>query len=293
MTAGTMSRRNLLSLALATAAAGVLKPMGVFAQEPSLTKDEGSGLDYCLAGNTVNPKKILVALHGTGDNALSFKKIGDIAATVSSDLLVLVPNGPVSMSEIFPKEQLDALKASMPGYDPEKGRNWTGVAKIAPDATDDEKIKALQDTIDIVAVKVNSLIDTQLKKYQLKSSDLAIYGFSAGGSMAMETGMQRSEACAALISHSGYLLSARTPLSKPKTLFMVGDQEVANPQLKELYESSAEVLKLAGLSVTERILENTAHTVNQQAFTALMNFVVPALGLVQAPAPGPSAKPNP
>src|SRR5689334_1010618 len=118
---GSLSRRGFMTLfakaAMGLSAAMMLKPAEGLAQPApdNLIRDPLSGLEFLTVGNTTNPKHVLAVFHGSGDNAQNIRVLGEIFARPYADLLVLVPNGPVSLASLFTEEQIDALKANQPG----------------------------------------------------------------------------------------------------------------------------------------------------------------------------------
>lgn len=256
-------------------------------------KDATSGLEFIAVGETKNPKHILVVLHGTGDNCKGIEPVGNAFAKSLADTLVLIPNGPVPLSALMPPEQIEASKQANPGLDLDQARNWTGASTIM--ATDEESMARAVDEIMTSPVKaINTFIDGQLKKYGLADKDLVVYGFSAGGTMALHSSIQRDTACAGVISHSGYFMGADYAASKPKILMIFGDQEMANPQINELFSTSVQALaEDYGLAVQVHVCKDLGHGVNQESFNKACDFAEKSLGIKSAPAQKPAAKKGP
>jgi phospholipase/carboxylesterase len=126
----------------------------------------------------------------------------------------------------------------------------------------------------------------------LSHENLAVYGFSAGGMLALHSSIARNEPCAAVVSHSGHFMGADYAVSKPKTLMIFGDQEMANPQLKMLFSGSADYLRAMGLTVDEHVCKDLGHGLNREAFDTALTFMAKALGMEQqAPVAAPKSKP--
>lgn len=257
-----------------------------------MSKDSASGLEFIATGETVNPKHILVVLHGTGDNCEGIKPVGDMFAKMLPDTLVLIPNGMVPLSAIIPPEQLEAAKAQNPGIDFEAARNWAAPSKIVP--TDEDSMARMVDEVMTPPVTaVNALIDGQLQKYGLKDDNLVVYGFSAGGMLALHSVIARGEPCAAVVSHSGHFLGADYAPSKPKTLMIFGDQELAHPQISTLFNGSADYLHdVMGLPVEVHVCKDLAHGLNREAFDTALGFFAKSLGIAdETPKAAPNATP--
>ena len=254
----------------------------------ALLKDAASGLEYMALGETKKPQHIIVVLHGTGDNCRGIEPLGDLFVKSFENTLVLIPNGPVSMAEIYPPEQIEAAKAANPAFDPEAARNWAGAAKTV--VTDEESMaRAVDEVMTPPAIALNTLIDGQMRKYGLDEKNLVIYGFSAGGLMALHTAIAHDKPYAGVVSHSGHFLGADQAASKPKVLMIFGDQEMATPQINELFTASAENLRDHGLSVEVHVCKDLAHGINQESFETARNFIGESLGIAKdIPLPKPS-----
>jgi phospholipase/carboxylesterase len=252
-----------------------------------MSKDSASGLEFIAVGETKNPKHAVIVLHGTGDNCQGIKLVGEMFARTLPDTLVLIPNGPVPLSEIIPADQLAAAKAQNPAMDFDAARNWARNSTIVP--TDEESMsRMIDDVINPPSTALNTFIDAQLAQYGLGSKDFVIYGFSAGGMLALHSSIMRDEACAGVVSHSGHFLGADIATATPKILMIFGDQEMANPQIKTLFSGSADYLRMMGLDVTEHVCKDLAHGLNREAFDTARNFIATTLGI---PDPAPKAKP--
>lgn len=258
----------------------------------ALSKDPASGLEYIAVGETENPKRILIVLHGTGDNCNGIKPVGDAFAGALADTLVLIPNGPVSLAEILPPEQIAAAKQANPAFDAEAARNWSG-ASTTPVTDDESYMQSVEEVMAGPVAALNTLIDIQLKKHGLDDKNLAVYGFSAGGLMALHTTIARDAACAGVVSHSGHFLGADAAVSKPKTLMIFGDQELAHPQLNELFTASVEWLRDLGLPVEQHTCKDLAHGINQEAFDAAAGFIKKSLKEAAPAATVKPARPKP
>jgi predicted esterase len=107
--------------------------------------------------------------------------------------------------------------------------------------------------------------------------------------MALHTGTARDKECACLISHSGHFLGAEEATSKPKTLMIFGDQEIAHPQISQLFLGSAEYLRDLSVPVEEHTCKNLAHGLNCEAFDTARGFIAKSFGIAE---PAPAAAPK-
>jgi predicted esterase len=257
-------------------------------------KDSASGLEFITVGETKNPKHILVVLHGTGDNCQGMEPLGKAFAESIPNTLILIPNGPAPLSALIAPEQLEAEKQANPGMDFEQARNWTGLSKT-PVVDEESMYRAVDEIMGPPVKAINTLIDGQLKKYGLTDKDLVVYGFSAGGTMALHSSIRRDAACAGVISHSGHFMGADEAVSKPKVLMIFGDQEMANPQINDLFSVSAEALvEDYGLTVETHVCKNLGHGVNQESFDKACDFAEKSLGIAgSAPVKKPAHNKGP
>lgn len=233
--------------------------------------DDPSGLDYALIGDTESPQKILVMLHGSGDNYLPLASGAENIPDEYDDLLIIVPNGPVSFAEILPPAQIEQIMQQNPTLDLENMRNWSGQVNLSGNETEAEIMQLLEESQYETADALNALISAQLEKYDLDGRDVSLYGFSAGGSMAMYAGLRADQEYGEVLNHSGALYGPyENPPSTPPITIIIGDRE---PPLLQGLPIMVETLEAEGVSVTYEILNNTGHEFNQEVVTHFYNFI--------------------
>ena len=244
----------------------------------ALNHDAVSGLDFVAVGATEKPKHVLVMLHGSGSDYSDMEAAAGIFTdSLPADTVILVPNAPFKFADILPAEQAAQLKASLPeGMDINKMRSWFDAAK-SEGLTQDEVMEGVRaKTLETVG-KLNEFIDSQLKGYGLSAKDVAVYGFSQGGVLALQAGIERMAPAAAVVSHSGYLLGADYAFSKPRTLMMVGDQElVEGHPMKEMHALSVDFLREMGVPVTEHVSPGLGHGLNMDTVAVATAFITKA-----------------
>lgn len=147
--------------------------------------------------------------------------------------------------------------------------------------------------------KLNRLIDNQLKKKGLQDKDLALIGFSMGGTMAVQTALRRKNPCAAVVCHSGAVLPFTRAREKPDTLMIMGDRDElfflpekktprkgsrilaafqkAGLNLNLRHECSVERLQRAGIAVTEKIFKDLDHRISDASWQEACDFVAQKL----------------
>ncbi len=152
-----------------------------------------------------------------------------------------------------------------------------------------------------VVQQLNRFLDAQLQKRGLATKNLALFGFSMGGSIAVQTAIRRKEKCAAVVCHSGTVLPATKARMKPDVLMLMGDQDaifytqkisLPPPQkpgrLKNAFhkvakkvsfhhDDSVKRLEKAGVPVTNEIVPGLKHTISADSFDRAMKFISPRL----------------
>jgi phospholipase/carboxylesterase len=257
-------------------------------------QDSASGLRYVAVGATENPKHLLVMLHSAGTDYREMEQAAPLFAKCLPETLILIPDAPHSYSDLLPSEEAEEMKKSLPeGADINRMRSWFAAAETQGIDADDEEEMGMA-----VAVKVqetvhtlHDLIDAQLKKYNLKDGDLALYGFSQGGVLALSTGVDRYEQAGAVISHSGYTVDPVYPFSRPATLLIVGAQELGEDEpLQEKHENTKSTLEDLNVPVREYIAPGLGHEMNEKTMDIATRFIRAELGIPEPlPAVAPAA----
>lgn len=146
--------------------------------------------------------------------------------------------------------------------------------------------------------KLNKFINKQLKKRGLNDKKLAIFGFSMGGAIAVEAATQRRKKCAAVVCHSGLVLPAFKPKTKPDVLLLMGDndgyfytQRLTMPvpqqrkgRLKKVFSKAAarigfhhddsrKRLSKAKVPFETELIEGMAHTITAESFGKSVAFI--------------------
>ena len=115
----------------------------------------------------------------------------------------------------------------------------------------------------VASEKLNTFLDQVVNNFQLKSSNLALVGFSQGCMISIQTGLQRKEQINCIIGYSGKVINQKHLLkninSKPKIFLMHGanDAIVSPTHLLE----AKEYLKKCGLKIKTKIFKNCQHNI--------------------------------
>lgn len=242
-------------------------------------------LEYpCASGK---PDGLVLILHGHANHPNMFTKLAEEIRKErpNTDILLVRGNVPTNAS----KARIRAHGAG----DADDLYTWHHVSK---DAGENAKL-VLSHFFNRVPVvdQLNKFADAQLQKRGLKDEDLALFGFSLGGALAVQMGTRRDHQVAAVINHSGPVFPVVKPKSKPDTMFVMGDNDnffytgkmkVAPPknklkkafqdavsQISLHYDDSLQRLKNAKIPVTEKIIPGMGHTVNEDSFRPAMDFI--------------------
>ena len=138
-----------------------------------------------IAPKSGKAKQLVMFLHGYGANGDDLIELGHDFADALPDAAFISPHAP------------DVCEAWSSGY------QWFPIRAITPEAMERDKYAS------IVAPVLSAYIDTQLEKWGVDDSGLAVAGFSQGAMMAMYTMPRRKKPCAAVIGFSGMLLDAQ------------------------------------------------------------------------------------
>ena len=128
------------------------------------------------------------------------------------------------------------------------------------------------------APALNAFIDSELDRYGLDESSLALVGFSQGTMMSLHFGLRRERQCAAVIGFSGALCGASgTPAatrSRPPVFLFHGDADEVVP-IHALF-LGIEGLAAAGVSVEWHICNGIGHGIAPDALELSSRFLADA-----------------
>jgi phospholipase/carboxylesterase len=176
---------------------------------------------------------LMIMLHGHGGNGGSILSQTGNLQSFAPSVEEVAPNGPISLG----------LSA----------RTWF------PTAGGGRR----QPTVAECVQAVDRYCDAELARLGLAPDRLVLLGFSQGSLMALNVGLRRVHAPAAIIGFSGPYLSADPlGLGKPAVLLVHGaGDDFVNPRAEQ---EVVERLKSAGISVESHTLEGLGHAIDQR-----------------------------
>tara|TARA_Y100000590_G_scaffold4715_1_gene6391 strand:+ start:56 stop:712 length:657 start_codon:yes stop_codon:yes gene_type:complete len=115
----------------------------------------------------------------------------------------------------------------------------------------------------VASEKLNTFLDQVANNFQLKSSNLALVGFSQGCMISIQTGLQRKEQINCIIGYSGKVINQKYLMkninSKPKIFLMHGTNDtIVSPN--HLLEAK-DYLKKCGLEIKTKLFKNCEHNI--------------------------------
>jgi len=183
------------------------------------------------------PDTLVVLLHGYGSNG--------------ADLISLAPY----WAKLLPGAAFVSPNALEPVPQAPGGYQWFPITQLEPHLMEQGARQAAQ--------SVDRFIDRELERYGLDASRLALVGFSQGTMMALQVGLRRKQAPAAILGYSGVLVGGRNlqdeMIAKPPILLIHGDQDPMIP-IAAMFDS-AEQLAAAGHGAQWHVSYGVPHAI--------------------------------
>ena len=213
---------------------------------PSLTKHQ-------------NPKKLMIMLHGYGDNAANFIQIANLIDQDDWGMKYIALNAP------------DTIQDYPMGYEWfQLYLNGTHISNASAKEYDVVKNKISKNI-----EKIYNSISLLLENSNLNMSDCFVMGFSQGGMMAFELGKILQKHLAGLAIISSRIISKE---HEPNNAFLKtpifishGGRDAVLPISN--YNESIEVLKNYNYNYENYLIEKDEHTMSQETITLFQNFI--------------------
>ena len=195
-----------------------------------------------------------------------------LSAAMAGALFVL-PDAPNTSRDVMPPQDVAAIERERPDVDWERQRNWVRPDRSA--ATDEESQR--QAVVDMFRAPVRALgrlVDLLLARHALPADALAVYGFSQGGMMALYLAFDRAEPCRGVVAHSGQFFNVLDVRSRPRTLYVVGELEMApDRQSGRVFRMAVDALRELGVPFEQHVCAGLGHGINQEAIERIATFL--------------------
>jgi phospholipase/carboxylesterase len=183
------------------------------------------------------PNSLIVLLHGYGSNGADLMSLAPYWAKALPNAQVIAPNAP------------ERVPGAPGGY------QWFPIAQLDPHLMASGVARA--------AGGLDRFLDRELERYQLPPDRLALVGFSQGTMRALQVGLRRAVAPAAVLGYSGALagpekLKAELK-SKPPIFLVHGSEDDMIPVSAVLAASQA--IAEAGHAAQWRISYGVPHSI--------------------------------
>ena len=218
---------------------------------------------YLLKGPSYSihskPKKLVIMLHGYGDNAENFIHLAKAIDQKSWGAHYIALNAP----EIIPNYPM--------------GYQWFTLYpnNVYIEDAGPSEVEIVNQSIINSVKKIELTIDYHLRKLGLKMNDCFLLGFSQGGMMAFEFGNNISNSLGGIIILSGQILKQDNKNSKTfkdtPIYISHGSKDEVLP-IKKFYES-IKYLKNNNFNFESHELNEDTHTISQNAIHLLQKFI--------------------
>ena len=249
------------------------------AGDAPLQRIDGSGFRFHLTGESEHPSSLVFLLHGSGSHGANLLSLAARLSAVLPGALFVLPDAPLSNREILPSAQVAAIERDRPDIDWEQSRNWVRPNDSAGQDQEGQR-QAFLDMIRPPLRGLSRLADLLLLRYALPSSACAIYGFSQGGMMALYLALDRASPCAGVVCHSGQFFGGIDARSRPRTLLIVGEQELEPPRaMSQIYPIAVKAVRELELPFEEFVAAGLLHGFNLdvvQRIGAFLTAVLPS-----------------
>jgi len=214
-----------------------------------MTRILSGGRRAAASGNTASA---VVFLHGYGADGADLLGLADALTPHLPDTVFLAPNAP------------DRCANNPFGY------QWFPIPWMDGSSEAEMHEGFRRSTADIDAYLERVLADESVK-----SSDLALFGFSQGTMMGLQVAPRRSSPLAAVVGFSGRLLNPSTLVaearSKPPVWLAHGDRDEVVPHAS--LPEAGDALAAAGFDVSTYVMKGIGHGISPDGLNAALEFI--------------------
>jgi len=214
--------------------------------------------EYTFSRNS-NPSKLIVMLHGYGDNAENFINIANYLDKPEWNTQYIALNAP----------------SSVPNYP--TGYQWFDIypnGKYITEASPKE-ILAIRQEVSVAIKKIEISINNNLKKFKLNNNKCILLGFSQGGMMAFEFGNYFQKALGGIAIFSGRIMNEtkinNQYLKKTPIFISHGNQDdILN--IDNFYKS-INYLKKNNFNFESHEINKDTHTISAKSIDLFQKFI--------------------
>jgi phospholipase/carboxylesterase len=252
----------------------------------------GGLIEHKILQDVPRPERIIVMLHGIGQNAGYMEDPGKYFAERMPNTLVIMAEAPLKMH--YSAEKIARVREKYdPTFDPTKAKSWFGTETYKWPGL---MLRVAFNKMNVIH-QINKLADSYRDKYGLQDKDVAFFGMSQGGAIATYAAIARQQPCAGVVNHSGMFFGFARAASKPETLMITGkaDDYLCNNKswAKGFFvspDNSLRRLARRGIPVTDIRPEGLGHEITTDSLKIAGDFLAKVFGL---PANANEAKPAP
>jgi phospholipase/carboxylesterase len=232
-------------------------------------------IEHKILENLERPKRVIILLHGIGQHAGYMAAAGRAFSDKMPGTLIVMPEAPIRMK--YSAEKVARVREKYdPGFDPAKARSWFRTETYTWPAM---SLKLAFNKLAVVH-QVNRLADHYRDQYGLEDKDIAFFGMSQGGAIALYAAIARVKACAGVVCHSGMFFGFARAQSKPDALMITGrnDDYLCDNKswMKSFFvapDNSLRRLKRRGIPVTETWLPGLGHEMTDESIAKAADFI--------------------
>jgi phospholipase/carboxylesterase len=211
-------------------------------------------LKTCEYGNLINPKNLVILLHGYGSNARNLIDLAEEFQPIIPDSLFIAPNA------IEPWE--GGFVDSYQWFSLKAGVSNNNIENLSSSIKNSNKI-------------LQKFILEQLTKFNLAFENLILMGFSQGSMMSIYQGLTLPKKIRCVISFSGKIVQPEMVgdkiISKPDICLIHGNKDSVLPFNNFL--EAKEILTKESIPFSSFEIHNMDHTINFQAIKNAQDFI--------------------
>lgn len=208
-----------------------------FVTQPSQSMPNASLTAQELAPRSGVVKRAIILLHGSDGSSADMMVIAPTLRDALPDTQFLAPNGP------FPSQN--------------SRYHWFLGAQHGSQA-------------------LNRYIEEVKAHYKLRDQDIALTGFSAGGMIALYTGLRRSTSLGAIVAFSASLVGGDVPYGKRTPVCMIyGDKD----ERYAMFTQSIQSLRRSGVAVQNYPRPGLGHEIDVQGITFAIQCLQKSFGI--------------